>query len=363
MKVSKCKINGKDGYVCSYKRDGKYHRKYFYAKKDADAFKRNLELLDSPIRSKILALPDSALEDVVSALNALPNGKTLLQSVKKAWEFDSKQSLHDFLDKFLAMKMAKCNAGKLKPSEFSQIKGRIAKFKSAFNSFSEATPQALLHFLLARGRNKTVKNWRATISEFFTFCVYRDAIAANPVQKIHTDEFIKSELPYKIGFLSPGVARDFLNFIEQHYPQFARFYALAMFAGIRVAEVPRLKDEYFRYDERKIIFPAQIGKVQKSWTLEDLPDNLWAWLEKYRNSPISRPSDYIRTHSFKQFNLPANFARHSFATYHLSLYLDPRRTAMITRNSEQMLRDHYWAALVSKDTAKQYFEILPTASL
>ncbi len=360
MKVAKCKIHGEDGYVCSYKRDGKYCRKYFYSKKDAEAFKRNIEQSDSPARAKVLALPDSVLEDIISALNVLPQGKTLFQSVKKAWEFDSRQSIHDFLDKFLALKKAKCAAGKLSRAEFSQIKGRVAMFKGAFSSFSEATPQALLAFLLARGRNKTIKNWRATISEFFTFCIYHDAIASNPVQKIHTDEFIKSEEPYKIGFLSVAVAREFLAFIEQRYPHFARFYALAMFAGIRVEEVPRLKDEYFRYDEKKIIFPAQIGKVKKSWTLEDLPENLWAWLEKYKNSPILRPSDYIRTHSFKQFNLPANFARHSFATYHLSLYLDPRRTSMITRNSEQMLRDHYWAALVDKQTAKAYFEILPS---
>ena len=359
MKVAKCKIHGEDGYVCSYKRDGKYCRKYFYSKKDAEAFKRNIEQSDSPARAKVLALPDSVLEDIISALNVLPQGKTLFQSVKKAWEFDSRQSIHDFLDKFLALKKAKCAAGKLSRAEFSQIKGRVAMFKGAFSSFSEATPQALLAFLLARGRNKTIKNWRATISEFFTFCIYHDAIASNPVQKIHTDEFIKSEEPYKIGFLSVAVAREFLAFIEQRYPRFARFYALAMFAGIRVEEVPRLKDEYFRYDEKKIIFPAQIGKVKKSWTLEDLPENLWAWLEKYKNSPILRPSDYIRTHSFKQFNLPANFARHSFATYHLSLYLDPRRTSMITRNSEQMLRDHYWAALVDKETARAYFAILP----
>ena len=71
------------------------------------------------------------------------------------------------------------------------------------------------------------------------------------------------------------------------------------------------------------------------------------------------PSTYERTNSFKQFNLPHNFTRHSFATYHLSLYFDPAKTSKITRNSEQMLRDHYWGALVEKDIAKQYFQILP----
>ena len=334
MKIAKCKINSKDGYVCHFKENGKYRRKYFYSRKDAESFKRNLESFDVPARNKILTLPDSVLDDIISALASLPQGKTLLQSVKKAWEFDSPQSLHELLDRFTSIKKAKKNAGMLSGQEFSQIKGRIEKFKLEFSEFSQATPRAIHAFLLGRGRNKTVKNWRVTISEFFNFCVSLDAIPFNPVLKIHTDEFIKPERPRVIGFLPVEIARKFMAFVEEKYPQFARFYALAMFAGIRVAEIPRLKDEYFRYDEKKIIFPAQIGKVKKSWTLEDLPENLWSWLEKYKDKPILRPSDWIRTNAFTEFNLPDNFARHSFATYHLSLHLDPRRTSMITRNSE-----------------------------
>lgn len=340
--------------------NGKTIRKTFASKSEAINFRNTFLAAMKFDLSFFMSLSGEQIKDIKDALNVLPQGKTLLQSVRKAWEFDSSQSLHDFLDKFLAMKKAKYDAGKLKFSEFSQIKGRVANFKRAFKSFADTTPQALLAFLLARGRNKTVRNWRATISEFFSFCVNRDAISTNPILKIHMDEFIKSETPYEIGFLSVDMARAFFAFVEQKYPQFARFYALASFAGIRIEEIPRLKDDYFRYAEKKIVFPARVGKVFKAWTLEDLPENLWAWLEKYKHTPLIRPSDWVRTHAFKQFNLPANFARHSFATYHLSLYLNPRRTSMITRNSEQMLRDHYWGALVDKETAKAYFEILPT---
>lgn len=349
--------NGK--WRFEFQENGKLTRKTFSSKTEALNFRNSFFAARKFDLSFFLSLSKDQIKDIKDAINALPQGKSLLQSVQKAWEFDSPQSLHDFLDKFLALKKSKCDAGKLKSSELAQIKGRILNFKSAFNSFADATPQAILTFLLQKGRNKTVKNWRATISEFFSFCVNRDAIPFNPIQKIHADEFIKSETPHKIGFLSIDDAKNFLSFIEQKYPKFARFYALAMFAGIRVEEIPRMKDEYFIYNEKKIVFPAHIGKTFKAWTLEDLPDNLWNWLEKYKDKPIIRPSDWVRANSFKQFNLPKNFARHSFATYHLSLYFDPAKTSKITRNSEQMLRDHYWGALVSKDTAKQYFEILP----
>lgn len=340
--------------------NGKTIRKTFASKSEAINFRNTFLAARKFDLSFFMSLSGEQIKDIKDALDVLPHGKTLLQSVQKAWEFDSPQYLPDYLDKFLVLKKAKCEAGKLKTAEFAQIKGRITKFRTAFKSFADATPQALLAFLLARGRNKTVKNWRATISEFFSFCVNREAISSNPILKIHTDEFIKPEISAEIGFLSVETALAFLAFIEQKYPQFARFYALALFAGIRVEEIPRMKDDYFLYAEKKIVFPAQIGKVKKAWTLENLPENLWAWLEKYKNTPIIRPSDWVRAYAFKKFNLPKNFARHSFATYHLSLYLDPRRTSMITRNSEQMLRDHYWGALVDKKTAKAYFEILPT---
>lgn len=360
MKVSKCKINGKDGYVCSYRRDGKYCRKYFYSRKDADAFKRSLEDVEVPARSKLLSLPEAQVDDIIAALKILPAGKSLYESVLVAWQYYSSADFHSLADQFLAIKKNKFEAGLLDKSEFVHIKGRIANLKATFKSFDAVDSVAVRDYLRSKGASKTVKNWRATLSEFFKFCISKKAVQFNPVDAIHGDELIIPDGGSReIGFLPVETAKNFMAFIEESYPQYARFYALAMFAGIRVAEAPRLKDEYFRYEDRKIIFPAQIGKIKKSWTLEDLPDNLWAWLEKYKDFPIVKPSDFVRSRTFAKWNLPQNFARHSFATYHLSLYLDPRRTSMITRNSEQMLRDHYWAALVDKETAKAYFEISP----
>ncbi len=85
MKVAKCKIHGEDGYVCSYKRDGKYCRKYFYSKKDAEAFKRNLENVNTPSAKIVNSFSTAQMDDIVAAVRLLPKGRTLVEAVKKAW--------------------------------------------------------------------------------------------------------------------------------------------------------------------------------------------------------------------------------------------------------------------------------------
>ena len=335
-------------------------RKFFESKKEASDYLANWKSARKLDLSYFAALSGEQIKDIKDAIAALPQGKTLLQSVQKAWKYFSEQNLIELANKFFEIKKNKYETGKLSYDEFKHIRGRLADFKKSFSTFADLSPQKLLSYLKSKGSNKTIANWRGTISELLEFCISRGAIASNPIRFIHGDELLVGEETVReIGFVSVDTAKEFLAFMESEYPQYVRFYALTMFAGIRIAEAPRLKDEYFRYDEKKIIFPAKIGKIKKSWTLEDLPENLWAWLEKYKDKPILQTPGRLRTKLGKQWNLPENFTRHSFATYHLSLYLDPRRTSMITRNSEQMLRDHYWAALVDKQTAKAYFEILP----
>lgn len=339
--------------------NGKTIRKSFSGKTEAIDFRTNFFAARKLDLAYFVALSGEQLKDIKNALEILPPGKTLVQSVQKAWQFHSAANLHKMLDAFEETKENKHLSGNLSKKEYDMIKGRIKDFRQNYATFGQITPQSLLAYLRSKGVNKTVSNWKGTISDFLSFCVRKDAIPSNPIDKIAQDDLLKPEEPHEIGFLTVEQAKAFLAFLEDKYPRFCRFYALAMFAGIRVAEIPRLKDEYFMYEDKKIIFPAQIGKVKKSWTLEDLPENLWVWLEKYKNTPIIQPSDYVRNESFKAFNLPHNFARHCFATYHLSLYFDAAKTSKITRNSEQMLKDHYWGALVDKAVAKAYFEILP----
>ena len=249
-------------------------------------------------------------------------------------------------------------ADSLNKDEHTHIKGRMEDFEKHFKSFADATPEALKEYLSKKGRQKTVSHWRGTLSDFFKYCIRKDAIKTNPIDKLHKDDFVKAEKPAEVGYLSLIRTNAFMAHIEAKYPHLSKFYALALFAGIRVEETPRIKEEYIRYSEKKLILPAEITKTGKAAVLERLPANVWAWLEKYKGAPILTPSKCIQYY-YLPIN-PHNFARHSFATYHLSLYIDEHFTASITRHDRpETLRKNYFGALVPKAEAKAYFAITP----
>ena len=355
--------NGKKVWVVGFTNPitKKVERRFFASKTDATNY-RNSKIEARKLEVSWLSdLEPERLQDIKHALDILPAGRTLVDSVKRAWEYSSDISLASTLDEFKEIKKAKHAAGKLCKKEYENICARIKDFKETFKSFDELNPVVLLAYLKGKGRNKTVQNWRGTIGEFLKYCVRKDIINKDPLSKIHKDSFIKDETPHKIGILSVEKTTEFMRILEERYPDRVAFYALALFAGIRIAEIPRMKPEYFRFKERQIVFPAQIGKVKKSWVFEDLPDNLWAWLEAYPPANLKALNHKTRTRLGKEHGYPYDFTRHSFSTYHLSLYFDFARTARITRNSEQTLKDHYFEKLVAKDVAKKYFEILPAA--
>ena len=180
--------NGKWRFEIQQK--NKTFRKTFFSKSEAVAFKNTFFAARKFDLSYFVALDENQIKDIKDALAALPKGKTLLDSVKRAWEFDATLSLHDALDKFVLLKQAKNQAGKLSDKELRSVRGRICNFKSTFSSFSETTPQALLTYLTSKGRNTTIQHWKSTVSEFFSFCANRDMIRANPMLKIHADELI-----------------------------------------------------------------------------------------------------------------------------------------------------------------------------
>lgn len=341
---------------------GKKYRKSFKVKSEAEAYARNFFNARKMDLTFFASLSGEELKDIKESLEILPKGKTLYESVQRAWMHHSTFYFHDLADEFYYLKKLQFEKDKLSKDEWNHIKGRITNIKLNFTSFDDINRDKIRDFLKVKGSAKTISHWKGTFSELLDFCIKKEAITLNPISVIHHSELLNEDYEEndEIGILTIPMTIDFMKYLESEYPEHCRFYALALFSGIRVAEIPRLKEEYFKYDTKQIIFPAKIGKVKKAWTLENLPDNLWVWLNKYKSFPIERPGNRRRNDLGKMFNLPHNFARHSFSTYHLSLYFDFTWTARITRNSEQILKNRYMSCLVSKEIAKEYFDILPT---
>ena len=83
MKISKCKINGEDGYVYDYKQDGKRKRKYFYSRKDADAFKRNLENSITPSAKIVNSFSAAQMTILLLQFIFYPKGELLSRRSKR----------------------------------------------------------------------------------------------------------------------------------------------------------------------------------------------------------------------------------------------------------------------------------------
>lgn len=171
-----------------------------------------------------------------------------------------------------------------------------------------------------------------------------------------------------------------MEWVEKHRPEFAVWFVLQLFAGLRHTETGRVRWEWIDL-ERKIINlpgwffedekPQLIVKTQDDWSLRGLPDNLWDWLLKYRqeSGQICAPSPQtikrIRNKHFSKLphpikKWPFNALRHTFCVILISLHEDAAKVANWSRHTNtRQLYQSYVTRLVSKEEAEAYFSIAP----
>lgn len=358
--VFKLKGRNSSPWVVDITVNKKRIRRFFEKKKDATDFFDNWKLARKLEISFFALLSGEQRKDIKDAIAALPEGKTLAESVKRAWSFYSKTTVEDAKKSFISTK----ENLRLDDDYIKHVRTHLDKFNGAFKSFDEITSEKLIEFLKARGTPKTISHYKASISEFFKYCVQKEHIQLNPFDRIAAGELPTATKEGKIEFLTVEKAREFMEYLEANCPKYCRFYALALFAGVRIDECERFEDRFIDYDRKEIIFPKEMVKGgKKSWIVSDFEPNLWAWLEEYKDQPFKRPNNVTRTKWGKILQLPKNFARHTFSTYHFSLYRNAERTKNITRhNTIRMLEDTYIGALVRPEEAKAFFEIMPNTN-
>ena len=363
MSINKGIYNGVEQYYVTYYVKSKRHRKFFKLDEEEEAIKWDKEHSSQKQKGRVslTVLTDAQAKDAEAAIAELPAGRTLLESVRKAWEFESKASISTLKKEYLAS--LEPFVGK---EHLCHVKGRLKSFERSFGSFTDATPDALIRYLRERGCNKTVAHYRSMLNDFFRYCLRKDAIKANPLDKILDGDIMKNEAPKEVEFLNTEQTYRLLLYLICKHPKHLKFFILALFAGVRVGEVQRMKESYIDYDTQSIIFPAEIVKgrrhKKKSWHVQDYEPVLFEWLNLLKGKAIIRPNNVKRTQMGKDLGLPGNFARHTFATKHLSLYKDAERTRFITRHDrKETLENKYFGALEPKEVARAFFNITPDA--
>ena len=167
----------------------------------------------------------------------------------------------------------------------------------------------------------------------------------------------------KVGILSPEEFTRFITFLPE--AMIAPF-AVACFAGIRIAEIQRLDWKDFSFERQSITIPAEQAKTNRRRIVPMTP-NLNKWLEPYRKK--SGPFTEYASLSSRLYTLSRragitwkkNAPRHSYISYRLELVKSADQVSLEAGNSPQEIFEHY-RELVTKEAAETWFSIVPSAA-
>ena len=111
-----------------------------------------------------------------------------------------------------------------------------------------------------------------------------------PIRHLETKDAISGE----IGILTAAEAKAVLQAAENHFPEAVIPFAIALFTGLRAAEICRLDPKDITADG--INLPAANDRKNKRRRFIQMPDPLAAWLKAYPITDNVVPPDWYRKH-------------------------------------------------------------------
>ncbi len=311
-------------------------------------------------------------------------------------------TVSDAFDAFVADRKAEGAS----PRHVRTLQSRLRRFTQAFGkqTVGMITADAVLGWLndlaLIRGREAKVSlttrdNFRRSLLSFFNYCRQRGWVGENPVptsrkQKTKAARIAKAARP---GILTPGEVAAFMEAIASvrtvksgsekdetaiYYDHdHVSYWAIKVWAGLRDAEAAALDWKHVDLDRAEITVPAEISKTGDRRVVK-IEEALDAWLRPRakRRGPVAPGSEMTRRYALKKalrilrrpdaggkprkFELPHNWARHSYASYHLYHFRNPGETALQLghKGNPAMLHEHYKNPDAEREAAA-FWKILP----
>ena len=211
---------------------------------------------------------------------------------------------------------------------------------------------------------ETRAGYRASLHSLFEWAVVRGLVSSNPVTHA-AKPTPKPKLP---GILHPADAKAFFSALIEHAPVIAPFWAARAFAGLRESEAVAVNWHMVDSKAGTITLPATITKTRKPRIVTIQPV-LAAFLKLFskRSGPLCPLSPMARRWHLKlamrhlpKLRLPRNWARHSFATFHLEEFRKPGETSLQLghRGGPELLHLRY-AGAATEAEAHEFWAIRP----
>jgi len=361
--------------------DGRQMRRNFRTYQEAVGYKGELEVeaLNEPaaIKTKRTRLTDEQLADAEAALQRLKGtGHTLAFATEfflRKWRpAVVDKTVADAYQEFLLAKTAKMVRPRTMTDYRSRV-GRLAK-KHPTRLVSELTADDLAVLITApSGSSRTFNGNRRVLHGFFEWCVKRKFCPENPVVDIEVAEVDAAEP----SILSLAEVKDLLRTaLTFKDGVLVPYVALALFSGLRPAELARISWNAIDLTERLLTVDGPAAKLRQRRVVE-LSENVVAWLLPYRDKPIvghnwRRDFDALRRLCGFKARLkpserkgcalkdwPDDVLRHTAISHHLALHQHEGKTATWAGNSPDVLQKHY-RALVKPAEAAAYWSLLPS---
>ena len=370
--------------VQGWKEDGKWKRRKFKHRKDAERFAalKRVEL-ENQGRAQRMILSPLSEEQHQEAMDAfLKLGDTY--SLNEAVEYflvnhrapDFKISLNDAIVGYLGGR----ERDGLRERSINGIKSVLVQFAKhqGNNLLHEISTQGIEKFLfdlrakdgVSPAKRKTWNNYRNCLNHFFQWAgetdlsTQRPWLFTNPVVNIKVFSARQvAEQRDEIATTSPEKLRLMLSALMRwRGGALVKCFALAYFAGIRPdGEMKRLAEksgELINLRTGIIKIPASVSKTKETRQVAISP-NLRQWLVAYDSYPIIPTNfDRLMKHARGHYGLQHDESRHSFISNHVGLHRSVGDAALQAGNSESIVKKHY-LNLHSKDESEAYFSLTP----
>jgi integrase len=351
-------------FVVNYKEAGKRKRKFFEKRDHADTFadEKNIERHNEGIEhAEFPAALRIMSQECSAALSAF--GKTI------------KDATEHFIGHLKASEKS-CSAVQLvrelvAAKELDGASARhVSDLRSRLNIFAEkfdgqpvatiTTPE-IDDWLRALPVSPVTRNhYRRLIILAFNFAMDCGYAASNPALKAAKAREPKS----KPGILTVEQAAALL---ENASPEIVPYIAIALFGGLRRAEIERLDWSEIDFDGGHIEVTAEKSKSKIANRFITIQPNLNEWLlpfRKIRGSVTPRRTTFRQL--FDQTRIaggitkwPDNALRHSFASYHLAHFKDAKALALEMGHTDSSMLFNHYRALVKPKDANRYWSIKP----
>jgi integrase len=309
-----------------------------------------------------VSMPEKLRADALEAARLLePFGASLLDAVQEYVErrelSRKSETVTNAFDSFMKARQG----DNLRDRYVQDLHYRLGRFAEAFGERKVADIESgeIYAWLRDLGQSPLSRNtYHLRLSVFFEYCHVRGWLVTNPVKTIP-----RAKVPQDgpVGILSvEQVAR----LLEAANPETLPYWAIGAFCGLRNAELRRLEWKDVHWDEKLLEVPSLKSKTA-SRRFVSIRDNVASWLEPYRGriGMICPTNLYARLIVDRRAagvsNWPANGLRHSFASYHLAAFRDPRELALEMGHTRSEITFRHYRELVRPAEAERFWKIAP----